>query len=94
MNRQPDPPPSKTLRDAYRVRGFRVLAKLDAYELEPPVVVLTLNRRAKKPCAAAAGEFAEASMTNAGGGRGIWVAGIVKFISISRCAGSHAKRAA
>jgi hypothetical protein len=94
MKKQPEATPIKTLRDAYKVRGFRVLAKLDSYELEPPALVLTLDRRAKKPCAAAVGKFAEASMTNAGGGRGIWVAGIVKFISISRCAGSHAKRAA
>jgi len=36
-----------TLRDAYKVRGFRVLATLDSYEREPPVLVLTLNRRAK-----------------------------------------------
>ena len=43
--------PIKTLRDAYKLRGFRVLAKPDGYDLEPPVLVLTLNRRAKKPCA-------------------------------------------
>ena len=94
MKKQPEATPIKTLRDAYKVRGFRVLAKLDSYELEPPALVLTLDRRAKKPCAAAVGKFAEASMTNAGGGRGIFAAEIAKSISISRCAGLHAKRAA
>ena len=94
MKKQPEATPIKTLRDAYKVRGFRVLAKLDSYDLEPPVLVLTLNRRAKKPCAAAAGKFAEASMTNAGGGRAIFVAGITKSISISNCVASHAKPAA
>ncbi len=94
MKKQPEATPMKTLRDAYKVRGFRVLAKLDSYELEPRALVLTLDRRAKKPCAAAVGKFAEASMTNAGGGRAIFAAEIAKSISISRCAASHAKPAA
>jgi hypothetical protein len=94
MKKQPEPTAIKTLRDTYKVRGFRVLAKLDSYELEPPALALTLVRRAKKPCAAAAAKFAEASMTNAGGGCAIFVAGIVKSISISKCAASHAKPAA
>ena len=62
MKKQRETTPIKTLRDAYKVRGFRVLAKLDSYDLEPPVLVVALNRRAKKRCAAAAGKFAEASM--------------------------------
>jgi hypothetical protein len=94
MKKQPEPTPIKTLRDAYKVRGFRVLARLDSYELEPPALALTLVRRAKKPCAAAAGKFAEASMTNVGGARAIFGAGIARFISISRCAASHARPAA
>jgi hypothetical protein len=94
MKKQPEATPIKTLRDAYKVRGFRVLAKLDSYEPEPRALVLTLDRRAKKPCAAAVGKFAEASMTNAGGGRAIFAAEIAKSISISRCAASHAKPAA
>jgi hypothetical protein len=94
MKKQPEPAPIKTLRDAYKVRGFRVLAQLDSYDVEPPALALTLSRRAKKPCAAAAGKFAEASMTNAGGGRAIFGAGIAKSISISKCAASHAKPAA
>jgi ribosomal protein S12 methylthiotransferase accessory factor YcaO len=69
MKKQRETTPIKTLRDAYKVRGFRVLAKLDSYDLEPPVLVVALNRRAKKRCAAAAGKFAEASMAHAGGGR-------------------------
>ena len=47
MKKQRETTPIKTLRDAYKVRGFRVLAKLDGYDLEPPVLVLTLNRPTK-----------------------------------------------
>ena len=94
MKKQPEPTPIKTLRVAYKVRGFRVLATLDSYELDPPVLVLTLDRRAKKPCAAAAGKSAAAFTTAAGGARAISSVGIVKFISISKCAASHAKPAA
>jgi hypothetical protein len=94
MKKQPEPTPIKTLRDAYKVRGFRVLATLDSYDLEPPVLVLTLSRRAKKPCAAAAGKFAAAFTTAAGGAHAISNAGIAKFMSTLKCAASHAKPAA
>ncbi len=94
MKKQPETTPVKTLRDAYKVRGFRVLATLDSYELEPPVLVLTLNRRAKKQCAAAAGKFAAAFTTAAGGAHAISNAGIAKFMSTLKCAASHAKPAA
>ena len=94
MKKQPEPSSIRTLRDAYKVRGFRVLAQLDGYDREPLALALTLVRRAKKTCAAAAEKFAEASMTNAGVGRAIFVAGIVKSISISKCAASHAQPAA
>lgn len=94
MKKQPEPTRIKTLRDAYKVRGFRVLATLDSYDLEPPVLVLTLSRRAKKPCAAAAGKFAAAVTTAAGGAHAISSAGIAKFMSILKCAASHAKPAA
>ena len=94
MKKQPEATPIKTLRDAYKVRGFRVLATLDSYELEPPVLVLTLDRHAKKPYAAAAGKFAAAFTTAAGGARAISNAGIAKFTSTSKCAASHAKPAA
>jgi hypothetical protein len=94
MKKQPETTPVKTLRDAYKIRGFRVLATLDSYELEPPVLVLTLNRRAKKQCAAAAGEFAAAFTTAAGGAHAISNAGIAKFMSTLKCAASHAKPAA
>ena len=94
MKKQSEPTPFKALRDAYRFRGFRVLAQLDSYDLEPPAVALTLNRRAKKPCAAAAGKRVARSMTSAGVARVILDAEIVRSISISRCAASLAKRAA
>jgi len=71
-----------------------VLATLDSYELEPPVLVLTLDRHAKKPYAAAAGKFAAAFTTAAGGAHAISSAGIAKFMSILKCAASHAKPAA
>ena len=86
MKNQPEPTPLKTLRDAYKVRGFRVLAQLDSYELEPPALALTLDRRSKKLCAAAASKFAAASMISAGAGRAILVAEIARFISILKCA--------
>ena len=94
MKKQPEPTPIKTLRDAYKVRGFRVLARLDSYELEPPALALTLVRRAKKPCAGAAGKFAAAFTTVVGGAHAISNAGIAKFMSTLKCAASHAKPAA
>jgi hypothetical protein len=94
MKKQPEPTPIKTLRDAYKVSGFRVVAKLDSYELEPPALALTLIRRAKKLCAAAASKFAAASMTSAGAGREISAAVIAKSISILNCAASHVQPAA
>ena len=57
MKKQPEPTPIKTLRDAYKVRGFRVLATLDSYDIEPPALVLTLNRRAKKTMCGGCGKI-------------------------------------
>jgi hypothetical protein len=37
----------KTLRDAYKVHGFRVRVRIDSYEHEPPAFVITLDRRSK-----------------------------------------------
>jgi hypothetical protein len=48
MKKQSEATPVKSLRDAYKVRGFRVLATLDSYDIEPPALALTLSRRAKK----------------------------------------------
>ena len=93
MKKQPETTPVKTLRDAYKVRGFRVLATLDSYEREPPVLVLTLNRRAKNNVRRR-GKFAEAFTTAAGGAHAISNAGIAKFMSTLKCAASHAKPAA
>jgi hypothetical protein len=70
MEKQPDDAAVKTLRDAYAVRGFRLRAAIDSYdELAHPAFVLTLDRRAKKHCAAGAGSVAEAFTTAAGAGR-------------------------
>ena len=75
-----------TLRDAYKVPGFRVCAKIDSYELEPPVFVLTLDRRSKKQCAADAPSRSAVFTTNAGDEFAILDAGIERFISTSKCA--------
>ena len=94
MNKQLEKSPIKTLRDAYKVSGFRVLAKIDSYECEPPALALTLDRRSKKQCAADAGRFAAAFTTNAGDGRAIFAAEIGRFISTFKCAAWRAKLAA
>jgi hypothetical protein len=86
MEKQPGKTPIRNLRDTYKVSGFRVRAKIDSYEHDPPALALTLDRRSKKRCAADAGKFAAAFTTNAGDGRAISVAGIGKFISIFKCA--------
>lgn len=87
MKKQPDKTPVESLRDAYKVSGFRVQARVDSYdELEHPAFVVTLVRRSKKRCAASAGRFAAAFTTNAGDGRAILDAAIGTSISIFRCA--------
>jgi hypothetical protein len=86
MEKAPDRLPIKNLRDAYNVPGFRVRARLDSYEDEPPACALTLDRRSKKVCAVGAGNSAAASMTNAGGARAISVAATATSISIFPCA--------
>ena len=88
MKKQPDKTPIKSLRDAYQVSGFRVRARIDSYdELEHPAfVVITLDRRSKKRCAADVGRFAAAVTTNGGDGRAILDAAIGKSISTFTCA--------
>ncbi len=84
MKKQPDKAPIKNLRDAYRVPGFHVRAQLDSYKHEPPAVVLTLDRRSKKLCAADAGSRAAAVTINVGGGCAIWGAATGRSTSILR----------
>ena len=92
MTAQPDETPIKSLRDAYKVSGFRVRARIDSYEeLDHPAFVVTLDRRSKKRCVAGAGSFAAAVTTNAGDGRAILAAVIGKSISIFACTGSPAR---
>ncbi len=82
-----DRAPNKSLRDAYKVSGFRVRARIDSYDaLEHPAFVVTLDRRSKKRCAADAGSFAAAFTTNAGAGRAILAVATGKSISIFPCA--------
>lgn len=87
MEKQPAKTPIKNLRDAYKVPGFHVRAKLDSHELDGyGVAVLTLDRRTKKACAADAGKHAAGYMTRAGGVCAIWLAETGKSISTFRCA--------
>jgi len=67
MKNQSDKSPPPTLRDAYRVRGFRAQARIDSYaELKYPAFVITLDRRSKKRSAAGVGRFVAAFTINAG----------------------------
>ena len=95
MKKQPDEAPVKSLRDAYVVRGFRLRAAIDSYdELPHPAFVLTLDRRAKKHCAADAGGVAEAFTTPAGAGRATLDAATGTSILIFKSAASIARSAA
>jgi hypothetical protein len=94
MQNQPEESPIRGLRDAYQVAGFRVQAKLDSYDHEPPAFVLTLVRRSKKRCAAAAENPAAAATTIAGAARAILAAATEKSISIFKCAAFVAPPAA
>jgi len=85
---------TRTLLDAYRMPGFRARAQVDGYALEPPAFVITLERRQKKPSAAAAEKPIPASMTGSGAGRAISAAVTTKFILISRCAAFAVRLAA
>jgi hypothetical protein len=76
-----------TLREAYKVAGFRVRARIESYhEIKHPAFVLTLDRRSKKRRAADAEKCAAVFTANAGDVCVISVAGIEKSISIFRCA--------
>jgi len=78
--------PAATLRDAYRVAGFRVLARIEFYdELEHPTFVLTLQRRSKKRNAADAARCVTAVTASGGDGRVIFRAVDGKSTSISPC---------
>jgi len=85
MKKPPDKAPIKNLRDAYKVLGFHLRARLDSYEHKPPAVVLTLDRRSKKRFAADAGSCAAADTINVGGGCAIWGVATTRSISILKC---------
>jgi hypothetical protein len=83
METQPDKTLIPTLRDAYKVSGFRVRAKIDNYaEVQHPAFVLTLDRRSKKRCAVDAVKFAEGFTANADGWRAISVVGIGVLVTV------------
>jgi hypothetical protein len=56
----------RTLLAAYQVAGFRASARIEEYEHTPPAFVITLVRRQKKRCAAAAEQVIAAFMIGAG----------------------------
>lgn len=87
MKRQSRLPPIPTLRDAYQVAGFRVRAQIKSYEgMTYRALVLTLDRRSKKQCAADAAKGAAGCTGHAGGECAISVVGIEKSISTFPCA--------
>jgi hypothetical protein len=95
MKKTPPRRPLPTLRDAYKVRGFRARAKIDSYdEITPSAFVITLDRRSKKRCAADAGKSVEASTINAGGVRVILDVETDKSLSTFRCVAWPARAAA
>ena len=95
MSKQGDEVKSWRLSDAYAVPGFRVLQRVDSYEFDRRIFVLTLAHRPKKRRGVAAAENGRiASTISAGGGRAILAAETGKSISISRCGGSTARHAA
>lgn len=94
MKKPPDKASIPSLRDAYKVGGFGVRARIDICDgLEQPSFVIALDRRSKKHCAVAAGRFAAALTASAGAACAISAAGIEKFISIFTCAASSARAA-
>jgi hypothetical protein len=94
MKKQANHPLIKTLRDAYKVHGFRVRARIDSDEHAPPAFVITLERRTKKRGAAGAGKRAAVVPTNAGDGRAIVAVGRMTVLSTSSCAAWRVRRAA
>jgi hypothetical protein len=86
MKNQRDKSLPPTLRDAYKVRGFRTRARIDSYDdLKYPSFVITLDRRSKKRSAAGAAKFVAAVTISAGGGLAILDAATEMYISISSC---------
>ena len=82
------------LSDAYSFAGCRAKAALRGVFGDPDVRIVSLDRRSKKQCAAAAGEPRKAGTTGASGRFTILpVAGSGLCWSL-RCAGSHAVIAA
>ena len=87
MRKQPAIAPFKNLRDAYKVPGFHVRAKLDSHELDGyAIAVLTLDRRSKKACAEDAKKRVSAFTTRGGSVCAIWRVATAKSISMFRCA--------
>jgi hypothetical protein len=74
----------KSLLDAYRVPGFRARARIYGIDGDPPVFVITLDRRSKKRCVAVATNPVAAFTTTAGDGYAILAAAGARFISTSR----------
>ena len=87
MKNQPDKSSIPTLRDAYKVHGFRARGRIDSYDkLKYPAFIITLDRHSKKRSAAGAGRFVAAITIIAGGGLVISDVETEMFISTFLCA--------
>jgi hypothetical protein len=94
MKKPSDIPACRTLRDAYKIPGFRVRARIGGGdELKQPAFVLTLDRRSKKRCAAGAARRATIFTASAGDVCAISIAATGKSISIFPCGASNVLRA-
>jgi hypothetical protein len=74
-------PETRTLLDAYRVRGFRARTRVEGSDHNPPAFVITLIRRQKKRGAAGVENPLAAFMTGAGIAPAISIAALTKCIS-------------
>jgi hypothetical protein len=85
MSKRGDEVKSWRLSDAYAVPGFRVLQRVDSYEFDRRIFVLTLAHRPKKRRGVAAAENERTAFTTSAGGGAILAAGTGKSTLTSRC---------
>jgi hypothetical protein len=89
-----NPSEIKSLLDAYRVPGFRTLARVKQDEKDPTAFALTLVRRQKKRYAADAGRAIAAFMIEGIGARVILIVAVAPFTSTLNCGALTANGAA
>jgi len=69
--------PKRHLSEAYKYPGFRPRATIREVEGDAGTLIVSLERRSKKPVAAAAAKSIGAGMTADTGGCAIWVAAAI-----------------